>query len=176
MPSSCEQRLSHGAHRLLLAEIGLAHLGVGADRVRRAGGDDAAIDQHRDAVGEREHRLHVVLDQQDGQLALELAQRPTMRAISSGPMPGHRLVEQQHARLGGERHGELELTCSPWLMLGDDHVGAGGKPDARERGARRLAQRALLARVAPEVEGVAGMRLHRQRHVVERGEIAETAT
>ena len=53
--------------RLLLAEIGLPHLRIGPDRLRRAGRDDAAIDQNGDAVGEREHRLHVVLDQQDGQ-------------------------------------------------------------------------------------------------------------
>ena len=33
-----------------------------------------------------------------------------MRADSSGPMPGHRLVEQQHARPRGERHGDLELA------------------------------------------------------------------
>ena len=26
---------------------------------------DAAVDEHADAVGEREHRLHVVLDEQD---------------------------------------------------------------------------------------------------------------
>src|SRR5262249_33938927 len=60
---------------LLLAEIGLPHLGIGPDRLRRAGRDDAAIDQHRDAIGQREHRLHIMLDQQNGELALELAQR-----------------------------------------------------------------------------------------------------
>src|SRR6476620_7824818 len=50
-------------HRLLLAEIGAAHVGVGADRVRLAGCDDPPIDQHGDLVGEREHRIHVMLDQ-----------------------------------------------------------------------------------------------------------------
>src|SRR5712692_11272389 len=70
---SCE-RFESAITLLLLAEIGLAHLGIGADRLRGAGRDDAAIDQDRDPVGEREHRLHVVLDQQNRELALELAQ------------------------------------------------------------------------------------------------------
>src|SRR6185436_17273785 len=36
------------------AEVGLAHLRVGADLGGGAGGDDLAVDQHRDAVGEPE--------------------------------------------------------------------------------------------------------------------------
>ena len=63
--------------------------------------------------------------------------------------------------------------CSPWLRLATSDVGAAGEADARERRARRLAQLGLAARVAPEAEGVAGMRLHRERDVVERGEIEE---
>src|SRR4051794_40387342 len=59
---------------LLFAKIRAANLGVGADFSGFTRGDDAAIDQHGDAIGEREHRLHVVLDQEDRQLALELAQ------------------------------------------------------------------------------------------------------
>src|SRR5215472_16303249 len=58
---------------LLLAEIGLPYLSIGPDRLRRAGRDDAAIDQDRDPIGQREHRLHIVLDQQNGEFALELA-------------------------------------------------------------------------------------------------------
>ena len=57
-----------------------------------------------------EHRFHVVLDQQDGNLALELAQRGNHARALVRPHPGHRLIEQQHARPGGERDGELELA------------------------------------------------------------------
>ena len=56
---------------------------------------------------------------------------------------------------------------------GDDGIGAVGEADAGERGARGLAQLGLAARVAPEVERVAGMRLHGERDVVERGEVEE---
>src|SRR5437879_3964815 len=44
-----------------VAQIGPPHLGIASDRVRSVRGDDPAMDQHRDPVGEREHRLHVVL-------------------------------------------------------------------------------------------------------------------
>ena len=63
--------------------------------------------------------------------------------------------------------------CSPWLRLATTRIGAVGEADARERRARRLAQLALAARVAPEAEGVAGVRLHGERHVVERREVEE---
>ncbi len=66
--------------------------------------------------------------------------------------------------------------CSPWLRLATTASARRGEADARERRARRLAQRGVLARVAPETERVPGMRLHRERDIVERGEIAETAT
>ena len=169
-----EQRGVSHARRLLLAEIGLAHLGIGADRLRRAGGDDAAVDQHGDAVGEREHRLHVVLDQQDGQLALELAQqsRPCAR-ISSGPMPA---IGSSSSSMRGVVASAMAISswrCSPWLSLATSTSRAVGEADARQRRARGLAQLGLAARVAPEAEGMAGMRLHGERHVVERGEIGE---
>src|SRR5712691_11683667 len=80
---------------LLLAEISLPHLVVRADRLRRAGRDDTAIDQDGVPVGEGEHRLHVVLDQQYGQLALELAQDLDHACALVRPHPGHRLVEQE---------------------------------------------------------------------------------
>ncbi len=50
-------------------------------------------------------------------------------------------------------------------------VGAFGKTDAGQRRARRVAQRRILAGVAPEPERVAGMGLNRQRDIVERAEI-----
>ena len=63
--------------------------------------------------------------------------------------------------------------CSPWLMLDTSTSPRVAEPDARERGARRLAQFGLAARIAPEVERVAGVRLHGERDIVERGEIGK---
>ena len=61
--------------------------------------------------------------------------------------------------------------CSPWLRLAAALVGAVREANLRQHRARRLAQLGLCARIAPEAERMTGMRLHRQRHVVERGEI-----
>src|SRR5262245_36501423 len=92
---------------VLLAEISLAHGLVGADRCRLARRDDATVDEYADAVREREHRIHVVLDQKDRHIALELAQqrdhaRGFLRAYAR-----HRLVEQQHAGARCQRHGDF---------------------------------------------------------------------
>src|SRR5712692_4912952 len=58
-------------------------------------------------------------------------------------------------------------------QLGNQHVRAPAKGEPRERRAGGLAQARLPARVAPEAKGVAGMRLNRERHIVEHGEIGE---
>src|SRR5437764_14301647 len=50
----------------LLAEIDRLHARIARDLLRRALDEQFAVDQHRDAVGEREHDVHVVLDEDDG--------------------------------------------------------------------------------------------------------------
>src|SRR5260221_9159911 len=64
------------SHRMLFAKIGAFYLFVLADLRRQTGSDDAAVDQNADAVGEREYRVHVVLDQHDGDFAAQLLQQP----------------------------------------------------------------------------------------------------
>jgi hypothetical protein len=50
-------------------------------------------------------------------------------------------------------------------------VGARLQAHAIERRARKCAQLGVAPRISPEAERVPGMGLHRQRHIVERGEI-----
>ena len=57
--------------------------------------------------------------------------------------------------------------------VGDDLIRARRQAGAGERGAGRFAQHAFFAGILPEVERMAGMRLYRQSHVIERGEIQE---
>ena len=95
---------------MLVAEIGALDFLVAADRGGHAGGDDAAIDQNRDAVGEREHRFHVVLDQHDGDFLPQLLQQRHHARRFGDAEAGHRLVQQQQLRLGGERHRQLQLA------------------------------------------------------------------
>src|SRR5215469_6276473 len=84
---------------LLLPEISVADLGVLPNIFGFARGDHPAINQNRNAVGKREYRLHVMLDQQDRQLLLELAQRRNHARRLLRSEAGHGLVKQQHARL-----------------------------------------------------------------------------
>ena len=80
-------------------------------------------------------------------------------------------------RLGGERHRELELPVLAVAHAGDASVfGAMADADALERGARRLAQFGFGPRRAPEPERMAGVGLHRQRDVIQRGEMRKQAT
>ncbi len=131
-----EHGLSHSSGPLLFfAEIGLAHLGIGADDVGRARGDHAAIDQHRDAVGEREHRLHVVLDQQDGVVAFQRLQHGHhARRILRGRAPP------------SARRAAACAACSraPWRA-----PAAGARHGSRRRPASRHARPSPRARARP---------------------------
>ena len=158
---------------MLVAEIGALDLLVAADRRRRARGDDAAVDQHGDAVGEREHRLHVVLDQHDGDFPAAIPAAASPCARIGDAESGHRLVEQQQLRLGRERDRQFELALLAMAQLGDRDIGAPGEPDALERCMRGCRAAVLLARVAPETERVAVMRLRRQRDIVDCGEVRQ---
>jgi hypothetical protein len=131
-----------------------------------AGRDDAAIDQHRDAVGEREHRLHVVLDQHDGDFLPQLLQQRHHARGFGDAEAGHRLVEQQQLRLGGERHRKLELALLAVAQFGHRHVGAFGEPDPRQRGMRGVAQMLFLARAPQKRNEWPSWRLRRERDIV----------
>ena len=96
-----------------------------------------------------------------------------MRADSSGPMPAIGSSSSSTRGLVASAIAISSWRCSPWLRSATQHVGARGETDAFERGARRLAQFRLAARVAPEAEGVAAVRLHGERDIVERGEIGK---
>src|SRR5688500_14428575 len=54
------------------SKIGFLHDRRGDDLRRRAGGDQLALVQHDDAVGERAHHVHLVLDEEDGLLSCPL--------------------------------------------------------------------------------------------------------
>ena len=96
-----------------------------------------------------------------------------MRADFVGPKAGHRFVKQEQPRLGGERHRDFKLAVLAVAEPVDACAGARLQPDGGERSQRRLAQRSVAPRVPPEVKRVAGMRLHGERDIVERGEIGK---
>ena len=83
--------------------------------------------QHGDALGEFEHRVHVVLDQNDGAAFAEVADQ-LLDALALGRAQARkRLVEQQHRGLRRQREPEFEPAL---LAIGeriDDEVGASGE-------------------------------------------------
>ncbi len=92
--------------------------------VGRVDGEQAAVVQDGDPLGEAGHDLHVVLDHQH---------RPAFVGVHGADQldelgdvlhrdAGHRLVEQDHARLAREQHRELELALVAVreLARGDD--------------------------------------------------------
>ena len=114
-----------------------------------------------------------MLDQHDGDFAPQLLQQLHHARGFGDAEAGHRLVEQQQLRLGRERDREFELALLAMAQFGHQHVGALAEPDALSAPPARLAQMLLLARIAPEAERVAVMRLRRERDIVERGEIRQ---
>ena len=88
-------------------------------------------------------------------------------------MPAIGSSSSSKPRLGGERHRELELAVLAVAELATTVSARAARPTRRERRTRGLAQFALAPGAAPKAERVAGVRLHGQRDIVERGEIAE---
>ena len=131
-------RAAPSAHARLLSEVGLDHARVRAHLVGLALGDLLAVVEHGDALGDAHDDLHVVLDQQDRQLAL-VAQLPhELRELRRllRVHAGGRLVEQQQLGLGRQRPRDLH----PALV-------AVGEVDRRAGRCRSLAQ-ADVARAA----------------------------
>src|SRR4051794_20808733 len=85
-------------------QIGLAHAVVGGDLGGAARGEDLALRHHRDVVGDPEDDLHVVLDDDDVDAAGELADLRDGALGFSGAHAARRLVEEEQAGLGYQRH------------------------------------------------------------------------
>src|SRR5664279_461181 len=91
-------------------EIGGLDLRAGPHGLRRVGGDDLAVDHHRDAIGDAKDGVHVVLDEQDRMAFAKLGKQPEHTFGLLGAHSCQRLVEQQHLGLRGQAHRDLELA------------------------------------------------------------------
>ena len=92
------------------AEIGADDALVLAHDVGRPVGDLAAVVEHHHAVGDVHHYPHIVLDQGDrgAEFVIHVQNEAAHVLLLFGVHPGHRLVEQQQRRLGGERPAQLD--------------------------------------------------------------------
>src|SRR6266404_4890325 len=97
------------------AKVGLLHFGVLHDRRRRALADDLAGVEADHALREAHHRLHDVLDHDDGDARLVQLEEDRQHLVDlRAREPGHRFVGDEKAR--PRRHGARELEL-PQLDL-----------------------------------------------------------
>ena len=102
------------------AQVGGDDVGVAGDLGGVAVGDQAALVQHGDAVGQSEHAVDVVLDQQHGVGVGELADQCADHLAVGFGEAGERFVEQQQLGVGGQRDGDFQQAA-----LAVAEVGAG---------------------------------------------------
>ena len=164
---------SHGAPKL--AEDRVRALGVGriggldldgrpADlrlqRIGRALGDDAAVVDDPDAVGEDVGLLEVLRGQEDGHALVlrEPAHLLPERGAALDVEAGRRLVEEEDARVVHEREREVEPALHPARVALHLAVGRLGQADALEQlvGARGGGSRAAAPAASPAGAGARG--------------------
>src|SRR6516162_7460298 len=146
------------------AEIGLAHALVGRDLLRAARRQDRALRHHRDVRGDLEHYFDVVLDDDDVDRLCQGADVFDCAFRLRWAHAAGRLVEQQQARFGDERHADLEErhvavgeraglalreVCKPDPLEGAiDPLGGGA---VSRGGAERMQEAVLGLRGDPQV-------------------------
>ena len=105
--------------------------------------------------------------------ALSARRKPIMRCDSSAPMPA--IGSSSSSSLGSPASAMAisSWRCSPWLRAAASVSARAPRPTASRPRRAGAAQALVAARIGQEAERMAGMRLDRQRHVLERGELAQ---
>src|SRR5215813_894209 len=94
----------------MLAEIHLVDALVLADLLGRALDQHLALDEHGDALREAEHQVHIVLDDEDRDVARQPVEHlEDAVGLERGNTSG-RLVEEQHARPEAQRDRDLHQS------------------------------------------------------------------
>ncbi len=97
--------------------------------------------EHRDAIGQSEHCVHVVLDQKNGVAMLEALQQFDHLAGFVLAHACHGLIKQQHLGLQGEGDGDLQLALLSMRQGLDPLARAVRQPHLRQGRLRRLGER-----------------------------------
>src|SRR5713101_4502614 len=96
-PARTSRRLSASA-TMLFAEINLMHPPVLCDLLRRPLDQHLALHHDGDALREAKHEVHVVLDDQDGNVLGQIVEHPQDAMRFQRGDARRRLVEEQNAR------------------------------------------------------------------------------
>src|SRR6267378_170111 len=158
---------------VLLAEIDLVHAPVPGDLLRRPLDQDLALHEHGDALREAEHEVHVVLDDEDGDVLGQIVQhlQDAVRFQRRHARGG--LVEEQHAGLQPERDRDFDQALLAVGEVEDANARVLGETERREQLHALLAHVAVRARRAQHAPRDPTALSHRERHVVEHRKAAE---
>ena len=145
--------LEQGRHATISwsPEIRCPHFRVLADRRRVAARDHAPIHEHRDAIGELEYGVHVVLDEQDRRSgpSASTAARPCARIRRGSCPPSARRAASSFGRVASVI---ATSSCrrSPCASAATGDVGFDRESDFAQRFARPLDEVALGDERSPE--------------------------
>src|SRR6266516_1944951 len=107
-PARTSRRRSALYDMALLPEIDLMHASVLGELLRRHLDQHCALHQHGDALREAEHEVHVVLDDQDGDVPGQIVEHlEDAVRFDRGDARG-RLVEEQHPGIQAERDRDFD--------------------------------------------------------------------
>src|SRR6266850_2190049 len=163
--------------RSMTTQVGVHHRRVRADLVGQAVGDLRAEVEDDDTLRERQQEMHVVLDQEHGDATrgdaaddlgepCALARREARR----------RLVEQDEARLAGERARDFEQPPLPERERGDAGIAQLAQADELHQLFSALPAAGLVAARGAEddrPQGRAKARMRADQHVVDHGHAGE---
>src|SRR5260221_9747916 len=122
----------------LIPKVNLTGFGIGHHFGARPFDDDPPVVQHGDAIGHVERGVHVVLDHHHCGLARHAVDQALHLRALLARQAGERLVEQQHARLLRERHGDLDAALFTVCHLRYGPPRYAFQPDAGQHLARFL--------------------------------------
>src|SRR6516165_9371440 len=122
-----------------LTQVSLDHFAIADDRLGNAAGDQSSVVEHIKMIDQLNHRLHCVLDDQDGDaLGANLANgaENAVEIIMAEARQG--LVEQDQSWMRRQRASELHEPQFAICQPAGERIGAGTEPDPVERRRRHM--------------------------------------
>src|SRR5262249_42941938 len=88
------------------------HLLAAADLLPRSRLQHLAEMEDGNMLGDVEYHVHIVLDEEDGEVAIELGEKPDHLRGLARRQPGGRFIQKQDLRVAGETEDDFE-----WSLL-----------------------------------------------------------
>src|SRR5215470_12879999 len=156
-------------------EIDLLHFLAAADLLRRSRLQYLAEMEDGNMLGDVEYDVHIVLDEEDGEVAIEVGEKSYhFRGLARGEAGG-RFIQEQDLRVAGEAEDDFELSLLAVRQVANLGVFAVQEPGAFQEPVSPVVEIAIGGEEPPHYELRPPQTLDRQQHVVENGELREQA-